>query len=144
MPTARSARESRLRDAWAASWDRGEVAALDELLAPDYVRRSHASGNAQNREELKASILAVRGAFPDLKTTIDEIVAENDGMAIRWHSAGTHTGSFLGVPPTGRPVEVFGVTFTHFTGDTVAEEWVTWDPRQLLAALGIIALGDAD
>lgn len=144
MSTAGSTRQSRLRDAWAASWDRGDVAALDELLAPDYVRRSHASGNAQNREELKASILAVRGAFPDLKTSIDEIVAENNRMAIRWHSTGTHTGSFLGVPPTGRHVQVFGVTFTHFTGDTVSEEWVTWDPRQLLAALGIIALGDAD
>lgn len=144
MSSTDSTHHSRLRAGWEACWDRGDVDALDDLLAPDYVRHSNAGGDSQNREEFKASILAIREAFPDLHTTIDEIISEDDRMAVRWHSTGTHTGTFLEVPPTKRPVEVFGVTFSRFSGQQITEEWVTWDPRQLLSALGIIPLGDAN
>ncbi|GAA4861992.1 ester cyclase [Saccharopolyspora rosea] len=140
MPVQEEARRARLRVAWEAVWDRGEVAALDDLLAPDYVRRSHSASTAQNREEFAASVLAVRDAFPDLRTSIDDMLVDGDRVAVRWHSLGTHTGEFLGVPPTGRPVRVSGATFSRFDGDRIVEEWVTWDPRQLLSALGIIPL----
>jgi predicted ester cyclase len=92
-------------------------------------------------EEFKASILATRSAFPDLVTTVDEIVVEGDRAAIRWHSVGNHEHSFLGVPATKREVKVSGATFARFDGDRIAEEFVTWDPRALLTALGIITVG---
>ncbi|MFR9730711.1 ester cyclase [Saccharopolyspora sp. MS10] len=141
MTEAESRREHRVRRAWAASWDRGEVDALDDLLAPGY-RRHSTGARPQGREEFQRSILATREAFPDLSTSIDEVVEAGDRMAIRWHSTGTHTGTFLDVPATGRRVEVTGVVFAHFDGERVVDEWVTWDPRQLLTALGIISLGE--
>lgn len=56
-----------------------------------------------------AVVLAVgRLAFPELRTEIEEIVGDGDRPAIRWRSTGRHTGVFLGVPPTGKPVEVAG------------------------------------
>lgn len=137
-----SPRKKRVREAWAAAWDRGEVDALDDLLAPSYERSSPSAAHAQDRDTFKRSILATRKAFPDLSTTIDELVQEGEQLAIRWHSTGTHTGAFLDVPPTGRRVEVSGVAFARFAGEQVAAEWVTWDPRQLLTALGIISLGE--
>ena len=140
MPVREEARRARVHVAWEAVWDRGEVAALDDLLAPDYVRRSHSGSTAQDREEFAASVLAVRDAFPDLRTSIDDMLVDGDRVAVRWHSLGTHTGEFLGVPPTGRPVRVSGATFSRFAGERIVEEWVTWDPRQLLSALGIIPL----
>lgn len=126
---------------WRAAWDEGKVHALDDLLAPSYRRHSNNSEVAQDREQFKASITSTRQAFPDLVTTIDDMVEEGDRLAIRWHSQGTHTGAMYGVPPTRRPVSVYGVTFAQFSGDQVVEEWVTWDPRQLLTALGVITLG---
>ncbi len=137
-----SARKMRVRRAWAAAWDRGEVDALDDLLAPSYERSSPPPAQVQDRDAFKRSILATREAFPDLTTTIDELVEEGEQLAIRWHSTGTHTATFLDVPPTGRRVEVSGVAFARFAGEQVAAEWVTWDPRQLLRALGIISLGE--
>lgn len=136
-----STRKQQVRAAWAASWGRGDVDALDELLDVNYRRHMASGGSPQSREEFKDSILASRQGFPDLNTTIEEMVEEDDRLAIRWRSTGTHTGTFQQVPPTGREVEVFGVTFAHFSGSTVTEEWVTWDPRQLLTALGIITVG---
>ncbi|ORA34602.1 ester cyclase [Mycobacterium aquaticum] len=133
-------RRRRIKDAWEAAWDRGEVDAFDSLLADAYQRTS-GTGNTQSRDELKASITATRSAFPDLLTVVDEVVVEGDRAAIRWHSTGSHAHSFLGVPATKREVAVSGATFARFDDDRIVEEHVTWDPRALLTALGIIAVG---
>jgi steroid delta-isomerase-like uncharacterized protein len=133
-------RRNRIRDAWEAAWDRGEVDAFDGLLADDYQRIS-GTGSTQGRNEFKASITATRSAFPDLLTVVDEVVVEGDRAAVRWHSTGSHEHSFLGVPATKREVSVSGATFARFADDRIVEEHVTWDPRALLTALGIIAVG---
>jgi steroid delta-isomerase-like uncharacterized protein len=133
-------RRERIERVWVAAWDKGDVDSLDSLMAPQYVRH----GSDERPLDLagfKASITATRSAFPDLVTTIDEIVIEGDRAAIRWHSTGTHESSLLGVPATGRRVEVSGATFAHFDGDQITEEHVTWDPRALLTALGVISVG---
>ncbi|WP_149830812.1 ester cyclase [Streptomyces tailanensis] len=135
-------RATRVIATWAAAWDRGEVDALDGLLSPKYRRRTSPAEEGQSLAEFKSSILAARSAFPDLTTTIDEIVTGGDRMAVRWRSSGSHQGSFRGVPPTHRSVEVGGATFARFEGDLVVEEYVTWDPRALLTALGIISVGE--
>lgn len=134
-------RRKLIRETWAAAWDRGEVEALDELLHPGYRRRSNDDSEGQDLREFKASIIATRSAFPDLVTRIDEVVVEGDRAAVRWHSEGRHEHSFLGVPATHRTVRVSGATFARFEGDRVVEEFVTWDPRALLSALGIITVG---
>jgi len=133
-------RRARIEQAWVASWDKGDVDALDALLSPEY-RRIGSAGEVHGLEEFKASIIATRSAFPDLVTTVDEIIVEGDRAAIRWHSIGNHEHSFLGVPATKREVAVSGATFAHFEGDRIVEEFVTWDPRALLTALGIITVG---
>ncbi|MFD6099602.1 ester cyclase [Nocardiopsis flavescens] len=139
MPHPETRREL-IERVWARAWNLGEVDALDGLLADGY-RRHSAESPPQDPEAFKASILATRSAFPDLATTLDEIVVEGDRAAIRWHSTGTHQGPLMGVPATGRVVRVGGATFARFEGDRIAEEVVTWDPRALLTAIGIISVG---
>ena len=138
--TNSDALRERIVDAWSAAWDRGEVDALDGLLSSEY-RRIGSAGDDQGLAEFKASITATRSAFPDLSTTIDEIVVDGDRAAVRWHSTGSHRHSFLGVPATKREVTVSGATFARFENDRIVEEFVTWDPRTLLSALGIISVG---
>ncbi|CKG96751.1 ester cyclase [Mycolicibacterium smegmatis] len=133
-------RRKRISSAWGAAWDTGDVDALDDLLSESYQRIS-GTGSTQNRDEFKSSITATRSAFPDLATVVDEVVVEGDRAAIRWHSTGSHEHSFLGVPATKREVTVSGATFARFDNDRIVEEHVTWDPRALLTALGIIAIG---
>ncbi len=139
MPQSDS-RRARIRETWEKAWNQGEVDALDVLHSPDYQRHSTES-QSLDLEEFKASILSTRAAFPDLTTEIDEVVVEGDRAAIRWHSSGTHEGALLGVPATRRAVRVSGATFARFENGLITEETVTWDPRTLLAALGIISVG---
>ncbi|MFC6066409.1 ester cyclase [Streptomyces ochraceiscleroticus] len=133
-------RRGLIEKVWAAAWEQGDVDALDQLLSPDY-RRHGTDAQPQDLSTFKASIVSTRAAFPDLATAIDDIVVDGDRAAIRWHSSGTHVNSFLGVPATERRVEVSGATFARFEGDRIVEEYVTWDPRALLSALGIIRVG---
>jgi steroid delta-isomerase-like uncharacterized protein len=135
-------RRSRIATAWEAAWDRGDLEPLDDLLSPDYRRIS--SNHTSDLTQFKATIISTRSAFPDLLTVVDEIVIEGDRAAIRWHSAGKHEQSFLGVPATRREVSVSGATFARFENDRIVEEHVTWDPRALLTALGIMSVGQDD
>ena len=66
--------------------------------------------------------------FLDLDTEILQSVEQDDMVAIRWSSHGTHTGSFMGVLSTERTVTVVGASFCRFVDGLLAEEWVVWDP----------------
>jgi len=111
------------------------------LLADDYVRHAGGRGRSLDRAGLLDVIVSVREAFPDLETSIDDMFGEGDRVAIRWSSAGTHRGAFLGVPPTGRRISTQGITIARLEGDHIAEEWVTWDLTQLLTDLGVLSVG---
>jgi len=139
MPHAES-RRALIKDVWEATWNQGDVDALDHLLSSDYLRHG-GEPHPQDLRTFKASILTTRSAFPDLSTVLDDVVIEGDRAAVRWHSTGSHEGTLMGVPATKRRVEVGGATFARFDGDRIVEEFVTWDPRALLSALGIISVG---
>jgi steroid delta-isomerase-like uncharacterized protein len=134
-------RRRAIEAAWEAAWDRGEVNALDALASPSYRVLTRHGEEGQDLATFKRMVVATREAFPDLATTIDDIVVEGDRAAVRWHSVGTHKHEFLGVPPTGRRIEVSGVTFARFEGGRIVEEFITTDARALLATLGIISVG---
>ena len=132
---------ARIRAAWHAAWNEGDAEPMRGLLADGYVRHSGGHGERSlDRAGLLDVITSVREAFPDLETSIDDMFGEGDALAIRWSSAGTHQGAFLGVPPTGRRISTQGITISRLKGDRVAEEWVTWDQTQLLASLGVLSL----
>ena len=120
-------------NAWRAAWGNGEVEAFERILAPGYVR--HTKSGDEDVEKLRQAINDSRAAFPDLVTEILQSVEQDDMVAIRWTSHGTHTGSFMGVPSTARTVTVYGASFCRFADGLLAEEWVVWDPRELLSAM---------
>lgn len=126
-------------NAWRAAWGNGDVEAFESLLASGYVR--HTKSGSEGLDSVKAAIEASREAFPDLRTEILETVEDSSMVAIRWQSDGTHTGNFMGAPPTDRAVTVTGASFCRFEDDLLAEEWVVWDPRELLSAMNIWAVG---
>jgi steroid delta-isomerase-like uncharacterized protein len=125
-------------DAWRSAWGKGEVEAFERILAPGYVR--HTKSGDEDVEKLRQAINDSRAAFPDLVTEILQSVEQDDMVAIRWTSHGTHTGSFMGVPSTERTVTVYGASFCRFADGLLAEEWVVWDPRELLSAMSILTV----
>ncbi|WP_314192194.1 ester cyclase [uncultured Arthrobacter sp.] len=132
-------RRDTILKAWNGAWGDGDLAAFEQLLAPGYVRRS--KSGSEDYASLRKTIEAMHTAFPDSSTEILEIVEDGTKVAVHWRTTGTHTGEFMDVPATGRSIAVTGASFLRFDGDKLAEEWVVWDPRELLSALGIWHLG---
>lgn len=125
------------------SWGRGDVDALDAVLAPSYVRRGRRS--RQSKDELKASILDMRRAFPDLDMQVTRVVEGESDLALYWTSTGTLHDEYLGLPPTGRQYSVSGATFSHFDDGKIVEENVIYDRRGKYSSLGVpLSSGAAD
>jgi steroid delta-isomerase-like uncharacterized protein len=134
--------KTRVRQVWHAVWDEGDVDALDTLLADNFQRITHGSNTPLNAAEFKNSVRATREAFPDLATTIEDLIEQDGQVAIFWSSTGTHQRELFGVPATHRQVSTYGSNFCTFTDGRLSNERVTWDPRHLLTALGITSLGE--
>ena len=79
-----------------------------------------------------------RDAFPDLNITVDQQVAENDLVAVRWTARGTNTGSGNGIPATGRTVQINGTTLFRLDDGKIAEEWTCANSLGLMRQLGLL------
>lgn len=118
-------------------WNLGELGALDEMLAPDYLGHS-TSRPDEDYAGFVAYIPALRAAFPDFHLTIDDLVAEGDRAVKQWTATGTQQGEFSGIPATGRAVSITGMTLYRFAGGKVAEAWDYPDTLGLLTQLGVL------
>jgi steroid delta-isomerase-like uncharacterized protein len=117
----------------------GDLDLADELYAPDYVLHDPSlPEDLHGPEGLKQYAAMTSEAFPDARVTIVDQVAEGDKVVDRWTAAGTHTGEFLGIPPTGRRFEVSGITISRFSGEKIAEDWYQGDDLGMMQQLGVV------
>lgn len=136
--------KARLRTAWHEAWDKGNVDAFDDLLSPDFQRVTHGSAAPLSAAEYKEFILEIRRAFPDLVTSIDDIVEDGDQLAIFWSSTGTHLEELDGIPPTNRHAVMYGSDLCTIVDGRLSHEIVTWDTKDLQTFLGIATVSDED
>ena len=110
----------------------------DEIVTPDHV--SHDPSTPEHLpgpEGERQLVTLVRGAFPDGRMSIEDLVAEGDAVAVRWTFRGTHRGEFMGVAPTGRSVTMEKMDLFRITDGQIAEQWVAADALGLLRQLGV-------
>jgi serine phosphatase RsbU (regulator of sigma subunit)/predicted ester cyclase len=109
-------------------WARGNVAAVDEFIAPDYVEHSeHAvpPGSRPGRDSVKQRVALYYGAFPDWKITLHDIFGRGDRVAYRWSGGGTHLGEWAGIPPTGLHMTTRGITILRIVEGKAVEGWAS-------------------
>ena len=118
-------------------WNRGNVDAAREVFAPDYVRHDLRPSAALPGPDGQVKIAAeFRAAFPDLRMTVDLIVAEDDLVAARWTTSGTHTGPWADVAPTGAQVTFSGMNVFRVREGKVVELWNHRDDLGVMEQLG--------
>ncbi|OGU13236.1 MAG: hypothetical protein A2076_11120 [Geobacteraceae bacterium GWC2_53_11] len=94
-----------------------------------------AQGNINRMRELSV-------AFPDIHFQIDDIVAENDKVVVRFTLTGTQQGQFGKIPPTGKKVNILGYITHRLERGKIVEDWVVRDTFGLLVQLGVIPVGE--
>jgi predicted ester cyclase len=104
----------------------GNLDVAQELFAPDYV------------EAAKQEAADFRQGFPDVISTIEDLVAEGDKVVARWRAQATHQGEYMGIPPTGNRVEFTGISVYRIEAGKIAESWTAEDDLGLMRQIGAI------
>ena len=115
----------------------GNANVIRELVTPDHI--SHLpTGDHYGPEGVRIDISCFRTAFPDLKFEIEEVIEAPERVIYRFIARGTHDGPFMGVPASGRRVEVQGIGIDRVADGKCVERWVQYDSAGLLQQLGVI------
>jgi steroid delta-isomerase-like uncharacterized protein len=121
------------------AFNAGNVDVVDELVTTDFVNHDAALPEPMvGPAAAKASISGYRSAFPDLRLTIEEQIADDQGVATRWSAKGTHQGDLMGMGPTGKQATVTGITIDRIVDGRIAESWTNWDTLGMLQQLGAV------
>jgi steroid delta-isomerase-like uncharacterized protein len=115
-------------------FERGNVAAVDELVAEDFV--PHTYPGTTDREGLKQAMERVSKGIGDARFTIEDVIAEGDRVAVRLTSGATQTGEFMGMPPSGKRYEIEEIHIFRVRDGRITEHWHQFDQVGMMRQLG--------
>jgi steroid delta-isomerase-like uncharacterized protein len=121
-------------------WNKGNAAAIDELLAPDvkiHGLNDSAGDSVDGVEPFKIFHQNFRNAFPDIQVILDDVIAEGDKVVGRCTVRETHTGDGLGISPTNRAVEFTGICIVRVEDGKIKEAWNNFDFLAMFQQLGV-------
>ncbi len=117
-----------IRQGWAMI-NEGDWEAVEAVHSDDWV------GSAPDGQEL---FTLAEAAFPDLRVTIEEMIASGDKVVSRFTLRGTHRGEFLGIAPTGKPVTTSGIVINRIVDGQIVADWEEYDRLGLMRQIGAI------
>jgi steroid delta-isomerase-like uncharacterized protein len=104
----------------------GDLDAAEELFA------------AGQAEAAKQEAADFRQGFPDVVSTIEDLIAEEDNVVARWRSRATHQGDYMGTPASGKEVQFTGISIYRIEGGKIAQSWTVEDEFGLMQQIGAI------
>jgi steroid delta-isomerase-like uncharacterized protein len=120
--------------------DKANVAVLDELIAVDCVDHNPAPvpDPQPGLAGFKQAFAVFRQAHPDGYHILDDMIAEDDKVMVRVTGRGTHTGDLLGIPATGKVLEMTGIAIYRIAEGKIVERWAEHNLLGLLQQLGVV------
>lgn len=118
-------------------FNKGNMSAMDELLALDFVEHEELPpGIPPGREAPKVLFTMLRSAFPDFNATILHLIAEGDMVVAHMTWTGTQKGEFMGVPPTGNSMSIGVIDIIRIADGKCVEHWGIMDSMAIMQQLG--------
>jgi steroid delta-isomerase-like uncharacterized protein len=126
-------------------WNRGDMAAVDEVMAADAVYHGpHMPGGVGDRESWRHAVSMYRAAFPDSHVSYDDFIVSGETVVGRWSATGTHTGPLPGVEATGKSIAMGGISIYRIADGKIVEVWEHLDLLGMWQQLGIVVLPGRD
>ena len=119
-------------------FNKGNMKAADEFMSVDIVEHDPFPGQGPGLQGFKQGMAAFRQAFPDLRVGIDDVLADGEKVVIRSTMKGTHKGTFMNMPPTGKQISVEGIDIVRISGGKIVEHWGLTDIFTMMQQLGAI------
>jgi steroid delta-isomerase-like uncharacterized protein len=111
---------------------------IEEFYPPDFVWHEP-DRDIRGYEQAKQFVSSFFEAFPDINITVEDVIAEGDKAVTRYTIHGTHQGETEDFgPPTGKQMELKGITIHRFEGDKIVEEWERYDNLSVMQQLGLV------
>jgi steroid delta-isomerase-like uncharacterized protein len=110
---------------------------IDDLVEPDAQIRTPLPIEATGAQLLKEVFGRLHRAFPDLRVTVEDVIAEGDRVVARNSVTGTHEGEYMGIPPTGKSVTYNEIFIGRFVNGRIAETWGVVDVLSQMRQLGV-------
>jgi steroid delta-isomerase-like uncharacterized protein len=126
-----------IRKAVEEIWNKGNFDMLEEMVSDDFVIHFPRE-ELRGIENIKEFYTELRKAFPDIRFTIVEQVADEDKVVTHWSAAGTHKGEFKGIPATGNKVTFTAMDIDKISNGKFVECWTHMDELGLMQQLGVI------
>ena len=114
----------------------GNLDGLGEIVAADVVDHNPAPGQGPGLAGLQQVLGMFRTGFPDMQVTVEDLVAEGDRVLVRNRAQGTHNGAFLGIPPTGKPVDFAAMDLYRMADGKIVEAWHLEDLLTMMMQVG--------
>ena len=105
-------------------WNEGDLDAVDEYLATEVAEQRAPTGRGYSPEAIEEDVAAFRSAFPDIRVTIDDVIAEGDKVAYRATWRGTHQGEFRDISPTSESIVITGIGILPLADGKIVESWI--------------------
>jgi len=122
----------------------GDIDGFGDLIADDFVEHEETPGLEPTKEGVKQFFHMYRAAFPDLRMEPQDVVASGDKVVARARATGTNQGEFVGMPATGKSVDVQLIDIIRFGDDGLAREhWGVFDALGMMQQLGHVPEGPA-
>ncbi len=114
---------------------KGDFGAVDQLLTDDFIPHTWGAMSG-GKDELKQAIERVSAGISDASMTIEDVIAEEDRVAVRLTSSATHTGEFMGMPASGKRYEIGEIHIFRLRDGRVSEHWHQADFMGMMKQLG--------
>ncbi len=134
-----------VRRFWDEVWNKGNLAVIDELVAPDHLRYGPGvlEGERRGLDALQRVVKKWREALPDLQVAIESLIADGDEVVCRLRWAGHQQGELLGIAPTGKEVRMWEIQSCRVAGGKIVEFWAAFDRMSIMSQLGAEARWEA-
>lgn len=116
----------------------GEIDATGDYFHGDVVEEVPFPGQGPGLHGLKETLTRIRRAFPDMKWSVEEQIADEDKVLTRFIWSGTHQGEFLGIPATNRVVRVWGMVIDRFEDRKIKSTRILLDTLSMMQQLGVV------
>jgi steroid delta-isomerase-like uncharacterized protein len=116
----------------------GDFQAFEDIFAPGAIDHDPAPDQVPGPEGFRQFFTSLRTAFPDLKVSVEKMIADGEYIALAYTITGTHQGRFLGFAPTGKRMQARGVEIGKFAHGQLIERWGSSDQLGILQQLGLV------
>lgn len=130
--------KAKQRRVWEEVFNKGNLSVVDETIADNYVYHGPMGMEYKGPEGFRQMVTVFRTAFPDMRMTVDDLIAEGDKVVSYYTMTGTHKGEYLGIAPTGKKVKFSGIVIVRWVGGKEVEAGGVGDILSMMQQLGVV------